>query len=247
MKHLIVIVTAAAIALALPAMAETVSPKTPAAKATAGFKTDKDRISYVIGYQFAQGALKRPDLDLNPRATAQAVQDVLSGAKPKLSPEEMQTAMQTFQKQMAEKRATLEQRNLESSQAFLEANKKKDGVVVRDSGLQYKVLTGGNGKQPKAGDTVTVHYRGTLVNGTEFDSSLARGQPYTFPLNNVIRGWQEALPLMKEGTKWQVFIPPDLAYGTRGAGAAIGPNEALIFEIELIKVGEGEASAPPKG
>ena len=124
----------------------------------------------------------------------------------------------------------------ETGEAFLEKNKKKEGVVTLPSGLQYKVITEGKGKQPKSTDTVVAHYRGTLINGTEFDSSYKRNEPATFPVEGVIKGWQEALPLMKEGAKWQVYIPAELGYGPRGAGAAIGPNEVLIFDIELLSV-----------
>ena len=127
-------------------------------------------------------------------------------------------------------------KNLEAGQAFLEANKKKEGVIALPSGLQYKVITEGKGKQPKSTDTVVAHYRGTLTNGTEFDSSYKRNEPATFPVAGVIKGWQEALPLMKEGAKWQVYIPAELGYGPRGAGAIIGPNEVLIFDIELVSV-----------
>ncbi len=127
-------------------------------------------------------------------------------------------------------------KNLEAGQAFLEANKKKEGVVTLPSGLQYKIITEGKGKQPKSTDTVVAHYRGTLTNGTEFDSSYKRNEPATFPVAGVIKGWQEVLPLMKEGAKWQVYIPAELAYGPRGAGDVIGPNEVLVFDIELLSV-----------
>ena len=127
-------------------------------------------------------------------------------------------------------------KNLEAGQAYLEANKKKEGVVTLPSGLQYKIITEGKGKQPKSTDTVVAHYRGTLINGTEFDSSYKRNEPATFPVAGVIKGWQEALPLMKEGAKWQVYIPAELAYGPRGAGDVIGPNEVLVFDIELLSV-----------
>ena len=127
-------------------------------------------------------------------------------------------------------------KNLEAGQAFLEANKKKEGVVTLPSGLQYKIITEGTGKQPKSTDTVVAHYRGTLINGTEFDSSYKRNEPATFPVAGVIKGWQEVLPLMKEGAKWQVYIPAELAYGPRGAGDIIGPNEVLVFDIELLSV-----------
>jgi len=153
-----------------------------------------------------------------------------------MSPEDMHAAVQDHQKKEQEKMESATKKNLETSQAFLDANKKKEGVVTLPSGLQYKVVTEGSGKQPKSSDSVVAHYRGTLINGNEFDSSYKRNEPATFPVAGVIKGWQEALPLMKEGSKWQVYIPPELAYGARGAGNIIGPNEALIFDIELLSI-----------
>ena len=214
-------------------------------KEPAGFKTDKQKFSYTAGYQIGQN-LKRQNLDLDSKAFSQGTQDAITNAKPRLTPEEMQAAVQTQQKKDQEKLAAVAKKNLEAGQAFLEANKKKDGVVTLASGLQYKVITEGKGKQPKSTDTVVAHYRGTLINGTEFDSSYQRNEPATFPVTGVIKGWQEALPLMKEGAKWQVFIPADLAYGTRGAGGAIGPNEVLVFEIELLSVKSDAAVTQPK-
>lgn len=204
-------------------------------KDPAGFKTDKQKFSYTVGYQLGQN-LMRQNLDIDPKIAAQGMQSALSGTAPKLTPEEMRASIQAYQKKEQDKIEALSKKNLEAGQAFLDANKKKEGVVTLPSGLQYKVLSEGKGKQPKSTDTVVAHYRGTLINGTEFDSSYKRNEPATFPLEGVIKGWQEALPLMKEGAKWQIYIPADLAYGPRGAGNAIGPNEALIFDIELLSV-----------
>jgi FKBP-type peptidyl-prolyl cis-trans isomerase FklB len=198
-------------------------------------KTDKQKFSYTAGYQIGQN-LKRQNLDLDSKAFSQGAQDAITGAKPRLKPEEMQAAIQARQKKDMEKQAAAAKKNLDAGQAFLEANKKKDGVTTTASGLQYKIITEGKGKQPKSTDTVVAHYRGTLINGNEFDSSYQRNEPATFPVGGVIKGWQEVLPLMKEGAKWQVYIPSDLAYGPRGAGAEIGPNEVLIFDIELVSV-----------
>ena len=205
-----------------------------------GLKTDKQKFSYTAGYQIGQN-LKRQNLDLDTKAFSQGTQDAISGKPAQLKPEEMQAAVQNQQKKDMEKQEALAKKNLEAGMAFLEANKKKDGVTTTASGLQYKVMTAGKGKQPKADDTVVAHYRGTLINGTEFDSSYQRNEPATFPVHGVIKGWQEVLPLMKEGAKWQVYIPSDLAYGPRGAGGAIGPNEVLIFDIELLSVKEAGA------
>ena len=204
-------------------------------KDTAGLKTDKQKFSYSVGFQLGQN-LSRQKLDIDSKIAAQGMQNALSGTTPKLSPEEMRASIQVYQKKEQDKMEAQGKKNLEVGQAFLEANKKKEGVVTLPSGLQYKVLTEGKGKQPKSSDSVIAHYRGTLINGTEFDSSYKRNEPATFPVQGVVKGWQEALPLMKEGAKWQIYIPADLAYGPRGTGQAIGPNETLIFDIELISV-----------
>lgn len=196
---------------------------------------DKERFSYAVGMQIGQN-MKQQGTEIDSKSLVQGLQDGLSGAAPKLTNEEMQAAVQAQQKREVTKRESVAKKNLETGQAFLADNKKKSGVVTRPSGLQYKVLKDGKGKQPKASDTVEVHYRGTLLNGTEFDSSHQRNQTATFPVHGVIQGWQEVLPLMKEGAKWQVWIPANLAYGERGAGRAIGPNETLVFEIELLAV-----------
>ena len=201
-------------------------------------KDAKAKESYTLGYQFGQ-SMKAQGLDLDMEVYTSGIQDALTGAKPRLSQDEMRTTVTELQKRLAAARQKeikeIADKNLAQGKAFLEENKKKDGVVTLPSGLQYKVLTEGSGKMPKATDSVTVHYRGTLINGTEFDSSYKRGQPATFQVGKVIRGWTEALQLMKEGAKWQLMIPPQLAYGDRGT-SAIPPNSTLIFEVELISV-----------
>jgi len=183
--------------------------------------------------------LKRQLIEVDPSILAKGVQDALSGTKPLLSNEEIQETMVAFQKEMAEKQK-------QRGEAFLSENKKKEGVKTLPSGLQYKVVKAGTGKKPKANDTVTVNYRGTLIDGTEFDSSYRRGQPATFPVSGVIPGWTEAMQLMAEGAKWQLFIPPHLAYGERGMGGLIGPNTTLIFEVELISVQENKQEKKPE-
>src|SRR3989338_270904 len=156
------------------------------------------------------------------------------------SEKEVQETMMAFQNEMKTKQAehakVLGGKNKKEGEAFLAENKKKEGVKTTASGLQYKVIKNGNGKKPKATDTVTVHYKGTLIDGTEFDSSYKRGEPTSFPVNQVIAGWTEALQLMNVGSKWQLFIPANLGYGDRGAGPQIGPNAAFIFEVELISL-----------
>jgi len=197
--------------------------------------TDKQRLSYTIGFQMAS-QLRSDGIDVDPASLTQAITDVLSGADLKLTQEEMQATVEKYRDQrMAQMRETAD-RNLKASEAFLEKNKKEKDIVSLPSGVQYKVMKKGSGKKPAPTDTVSVNYRGTLIDGTEFDSNTNSGKPVTFPINGVIQGWQEVLPLMEEGSKWQVFIPPALAYGERGTGGTIGPNEALIFDIELVKV-----------
>lgn len=197
--------------------------------------TEKEKFSYAIGFQVGQG-FKRDNLDIDTKIMTQAIDDVLQGKEPQLSIAEMRGAMEAAQKRLLADRAAKGEKAKTAGQAFLAANKKKKGVITRDSGVQYKVLKSGKGKQPTAGSKITAHYKGTLIDGSEFDSSYKRGEPATFGVNQVIKGWQEVLPLMHEGDKWQVFIPSELAYGERGSGANIGPNETLVFEIELLKV-----------
>ncbi len=197
--------------------------------------TDKQRISYVVGYQIGQN-LKQQHMDIDPKAFSEAVADVLSGAPAKMSDKEMRQAILAYQQKRAVEGAAAADKNMKAGQAFLAQNKTKPGVVTLPSGLQYKIITAGHGRKPKLTDTVVANYRGTLIDGTEFDSSYKRGTPATFPLQGVIKGWQEALPLMPVGSKWEVYIPSDLAYGPNGAGSTIGPNETLIFDIELLKI-----------
>jgi FKBP-type peptidyl-prolyl cis-trans isomerase FklB len=197
--------------------------------------TDEQKFGYAIGLQIGQGLLQQgAQVDVD--ALTLAIKDMLAKKEPRLSQDELQKVVQKQKEKLAKTRKESAEKNLAASKAFLEENKKKEGVKTLPSGLQYKVITEGKGEKPKATDTVSVHYRGTLINGAEFDSSYKSGNPVTFQVGNVIKGWQEALPLMPAGSKWQVFIPPDLAYGDQGAGGAIGPNEALLFDIELLAV-----------
>jgi FKBP-type peptidyl-prolyl cis-trans isomerase FklB len=204
-------------------------------------KTLKEKSSYAIGLDMG-GSLKKNGIEVDQDALNRGIKDALTGSKPLMTDEEMKESIMALQKDLQTKRA-------EKNKSFLEENKKKDGVVALPSGLQYKVLTPGTGKTPKATDSVTVNYKGTLIDGTEFDSSYKRGQPATFPVNGVIPGWTEALQLMKEGAKWQLVLPPNIGYGERGAGQ-IPPNSVLIFEVELISVNpaatEGEAAPKTK-
>jgi FKBP-type peptidyl-prolyl cis-trans isomerase FklB len=201
-------------------------------------KNQKDKISYIIGMDIGTN-LKKQSIDIDSNILAKGVKDALAGTKPLLTEQEIQETMMAFQKEMMAKQEEIGKKNKKEGEAFLAENKKKEGVKTLPSGLQYKVIKAGTGKKPKLSDTVTAHYRGTLIDGTEFDSSYKRGQPATFPVSGgMIPGWTEALQLMEEGAKWQLFIPSNLAYGERGAGGVIGPNATLIFEVELISIQE---------
>ncbi|MCJ7746496.1 MAG: FKBP-type peptidyl-prolyl cis-trans isomerase [Desulfobacterales bacterium] len=201
-------------------------------------KNQKDKISYIIGMDIGTN-LKKQSIDIDSNILAKGVKDALAGTKPLLTEQEIQETMVAFQKEMMAKQAEVAKKNKAEGEVFLTENKKKEGVKTLLSGLQYKVIKAGTGKKPKSTDTVTAHYRGTLINGTEFDSSYKRGQPATFPVSGgMIPGWTEALQLMEEGAKWQLFIPSNLAYGEKGAGRDIGPNATLIFEIELVSIQE---------
>jgi FKBP-type peptidyl-prolyl cis-trans isomerase FklB len=201
-------------------------------------KDQRDKESYSLGYQFGE-SLKIQALDVNLDVYTSAIRDALAGKAPQLSQEEIRATIMDLQKRAmaAQQKAVKEQgdKNLAEGKAFLTSNAKKEGVKTLPSGLQYKILAEGSGKTPKATDEVTVNYKGSLVDGREFDNSYKRGAPTNFRVDKVIRGWTEALQLMKEGSKWELFIPPELGYGERGAGP-VPPTSVLIFEVELISV-----------
>lgn len=206
--------------------------------------TPKERVSYSIGANIGK-SLKAQELDIDLKVLASGLTDAFSG-KTVLTDAQMRDTLETFRKEMTAKMeakmAAQGEKNIKAGVDFLAANAKKDGVKTTESGLQYTVIKSGTGKTPKATDTVKVHYKGTLIDGTVFDSSIERGEPVTFPVNGVIRGWVEALQLMKEGDKWQLVIPAKLAYGEQAPpGSKIGPNETLIFEVELISIEKPEA------
>ena len=202
----------------------------------------KDKASYSIGVDIGMN-FKKQNMDLNADALAAGAKDALNG-KPQVSPNEIREIMTQWQKEFGEKQKVMATKNQADGEKYLVENKKKEGVKTTASGLQYKAIKEGTGAQPKATDTVTVNYRGTLIDGTEFDSSYKRGQPATFPVNGVIKGWTEALQLMKQGAKYQLFIPSNLAYGERAMGPDIGPNSTLIFEVELQDVKPPPTPAP---
>lgn len=215
------------------------APEAPSAPAEPTLDTPKNRISYTIGLNIGKDFANQ-EMDVDPDILIVGIKDALAGKEPRLSEEEMITEIQTFQQKMQEQQMAkvqiLSEKNKAEGEAFLTENANQEGIVVLESGLQYKVVEPGEGVSPTADSVVTVHYRGTLIDGTEFDSSISRGEPATFPVGGVIPGWSEALPLMKVGAKWQLFVPAELAYGERGAGQAIGPNSVLIFDVELIKI-----------
>jgi FKBP-type peptidyl-prolyl cis-trans isomerase len=220
----------------------------------ADLKTEDDKISYSIGFSMGS-RFKTDELQLNLEIFQEGMKDGFTGRKQLLNEEETQEIMMGMQqKMMAKRRAEhmkqMEERkkqgeaNKKKGEEFLEENKAKEGVVTLDSGLQYQVLKQGTGASPKATDTVKCHYKGTTIDGKQFDSSYKRGEPATFALNRVIKGWTEGLQLMKEGGKWRFFVPSALAYGEKGAGPNIGPNEVLIFEVELLGIEKPNGKEP---
>jgi len=207
----------------------------------ADIKSEKQKTSYAIGVNMSNN-LKTLGSEIDVDALVEGLTHSMKGSKLKMTDEDMKKTLVAFQEKITKKRSESQGKvktaNVEAGKKFLAENKKKKGVVTTKSGLQYKIIkSGSGGKSPKATETVTTHYRGTLIDGTEFDSSYARKKPTSFPVNGVIKGWTEALQLMKPGDKWKLFIPSDLAYGDRGRPPKIGPAETLIFDIELIKIG----------
>lgn len=229
-------------------------PEAPAAKTQSSqppaspFKDQKEKVSYAIGI-FLATRIRPQAADFDPSVVAQALKDGLAGGKTLMSEDEAQATLNQWQTELRAKeeakRAEEGTANQKAGDAFLAANKTKEGVVTLPSGLQYKILTPGTGPKPTVNDTVVVNYKGTLLNGTEFDSSSKHGSPLTHAVTGLIPGWTEALQLMPVGSKWQLFIPGNLAYGARGAGGDIGPNATLIFEVELLSIQPKEAPANP--
>lgn len=199
--------------------------------------TDRQKLGYTVGFQIGH-SLKADPMDVDLDAIVQGIRDVMGGNEPRLTEEQMMSAIEKMQADRVADRERMAAENLKASNDFLEQNAKRAEVEQTASGLQYEVRKAGAGRQPTPTDTVVVHYRGTLIDGTEFDSSHSRGEPVSFQVNEVIDGWQEALPLMSEGAEWRIFIPSELAYGSRGAGQDIPPNSALVFDIELLSIEE---------
>jgi len=213
-------------------------------------KTQKDKVSYALGANLGMN-LHKESVEVDPAIVLRGLKDALAAGKMLMTDDEARAALMQLQAEVRnkqqEKMKVAGEMNKKEGAEFLEANKTKEGVVTLPSGLQYKVLTEGTGPKPAATDTVVCNYRGTLISGTEFDSSYKRGQPASFPVNGVIKGWTEALQLMPVGSKWQLFVPAELGYGDRGAGADIGPGATLIFEVELLSIqGKDKSEAAPK-
>ena len=219
------------------------APATTRSTTALALKTQKDKASYALGMKIGSDLRKQGvNASVDPAVAARGFKDALAGTKSQLTDDELRAALTQLQSQVREKQMAKAHEEggaaHKAGEEFLAANKGKEGVVTLPSGMQYKILTAGSGPKPTASDTVSCNYKGTLLNGKEFDSSYKRGHPETFPVGGVIKGWTEALQLMPVGSKWQLFIPADLAYGDRGAGGDIGPGETLIFEVELLSIGE---------
>jgi FKBP-type peptidyl-prolyl cis-trans isomerase FklB len=225
---------------------------TAAKTAAAGPLTTKtEKFSYALGMDIGSKvgpSLKKQSVDVDPALVSQGLKDAMAGGKTRLTEEEAQKVLTDMQaevtKQRQEKQEKASAANKAEGDAFLAANKSKEGVITLPSGLQYKILKEGTGPKPVSGDTVSCNYRGTLINGTEFDSSAKHGEAAKFGVSQVIKGWTEALQLMPVGSKWQLFVPPSLAYAERGAGADIGPDTTLIFEVELLSIEKAKDDKP---
>jgi FKBP-type peptidyl-prolyl cis-trans isomerase FklB len=213
-------------------------------------KTDEEKFSYALGMKMGAN-FKKQGVSVNAAILERGVKDAMAGGKTLLTEEQAQTALMQVQNELRQKQQEKMQaeasENKKLGEAFLAENKTKDGVKTLPSGLQYKILTEGSGPKPVASDTVECNYRGTLIDGKEFDSSAKHGGPATFPVSGVIKGWTEALQMMPVGSKWQLFIPPDLAYGERGAGPDIGPDSTLVFEVELVSIKQPEKKGENPG
>ena len=229
----------AASLLAMPSLTRAADPS---------LTTDKDKVSYSMGVDMGRN-LQKGGMEVNPDVLLEGLKDAIAGGQLKMTDDEMQTTMTTYIAGVREKMQAKEQAdgavNKTKGDAYLEDNKKKDGWKVTASGLQYKVITTGSGPMPKATDTVVTQYRGTTIDGTEFDSSYKRNEPAEFPVNQVIPGWTEALQLMTVGSKWQLAIPSSLAYGENAPSPEIGPNSVLLFDIELVGIKPPDASPAP--
>ena len=248
LKKINVLPVALVASLTLMGCEEATKPKTDTSVAAAvALESEMQKVSYIMGTNIGS-QIKGEAFDVDIPSLTLGLNDAVEGNKPKLSETEINAVIEAFQaKVMAEQEASAKlvaETNIKEGEAFLAENAKKEGVVVLESGLQYKIVEAGTGEVPTAENTVEVHYKGTLLDGTEFDSSFKRGVPAQFGVTQVIPGWVEALQLMKEGAKWELYVPADLAYGPGGTGGLIGPNQTLIFEVELLKAAVGAEGTP---
>ncbi|WP_338635201.1 FKBP-type peptidyl-prolyl cis-trans isomerase [Spirobacillus cienkowskii] len=218
--------------LTLSASATPSSPASTSKKGSMNFKSDEDKVSYIIGHDISS-SIKNNEFKVNKTILLKALEEGLNGKESEISQQDAQAFMQKY---ISDQQKVRGDKNLKDGEAYLSKNKSEKGVVTLASGLQYKVLTEGKGVKPKATDTVTVNYEGTLINGKVFDSSYQRGQPISFPVNGVIKGWTEALQLMPEGSTWMLYIPAGLAYGAQSPSPAIGPNSTLVFKVNLVSI-----------
>ncbi|HEX4083554.1 MAG TPA: FKBP-type peptidyl-prolyl cis-trans isomerase [Chthoniobacteraceae bacterium] len=246
-KYLSAAATASLLLFPSAMRADDTTSATPATTGSSSFSSDKEKVSYSMGVDMGRN-LEKQGIDVDPDVLLQGIKDGIGGGALKMTDEEMQATMQTFIQGMREKMMAKQKAegvdNKSKGEAFLEANKKKAGWQTTPSGLEYKVITTGTGEKPKASDTVVTQYRGTLIDGTEFDSSYKRNQPAEFPVNAVIPGWTEALQMMPVGSKWELAIPASLAYG-ENAPPQIGPNSVLLFDVELLGIKKPDANASP--
>lgn len=230
-----------------PASTSKTQPSATTSQSASPLATDKDKLSYAIGMNIG-ATLHQQSMDIDPKVLARGIADTLAGGKTLLTDEESKAVLEQLQEKMrSEQEAKIQaaaETNKKEGDVYVAANRAKDGVVTLPSGLQYKILRAGTGPKPTLTDTVVCQYQGTLINGKVFDSSYQRGQPVTIPVGKVIKGFTEALQLMPVGSKWELVIPPDLAYGDRGAGADIGPNSTIIFDVELLSIQAQGANEP---
>jgi FKBP-type peptidyl-prolyl cis-trans isomerase len=237
----------AALLLAVPVVV-TAQDKAPAQAATPMLESNLQKFSYAMGYRMARDLLQQGVIEVDPSALSLGVSEAMDGASFRFSPDEIRQAMNEYQQELVERRAQQAMANADAGKAFFLANAKKDGIKQLDDGIQYEVVTAGTGTKPGKTDTIKVHYVGTLLGGDEFDSSRRRGEAAQFKLNGVIPGWQTALAQMPVGSRWTVWIPAEQGYGLQGSGAKIGPNETLVFDIELLDiVAKGESEAKSGG
>ena len=246
MKMRLVAVAVMSLAMSTAIAASTATDAATTAPSATSLTTDMDKLSYSIGADLGKN-FKKQGIDINPSAMAKGLQDGMTGSQLQLTEDQMKDVLARFQKDLIAKRSAdinkKAEENKTKGETFLNQNKTKDGVVTLPSGLQYKIITAGDGAKPAKDDSVTVEYTGTLIDGQVFDTTEKTGKPATFKVSQVIPGWTEVLQLMPAGSTWEVFVPAELAYGSRSVGGPIGPNETLVFKIHLLSVNKDQPQA----